>query len=177
MSHREEMFGEMNDVESLLADFAPADTSVDRDRIMFEAGRAAALRETPRGPSTIGWRIACSGLAATVCALAAWLAVVHSQGPTVKRQVVYVPVRQPETMPTKITASSESDGTDELELADGSIAWSDSPTFASPSGEYLRQRNLALARGIDALPAVRVSIGASTPQPPPTVSNLLDEFL
>lgn len=57
--------------EARLAQLSPKSAQVDRDEVLFQAGRQAAYAEQ-RGARR-KWYVACSALAATVCAQAIWI--------------------------------------------------------------------------------------------------------
>jgi hypothetical protein len=120
-------------IEDALAALQPAPSSVDRDRVLFEAGRRAGRRTL--------WPVATgtAALAAATLAVALWLQAT----PRVVRDVRYVHV------PT--TAVAVASGTS----ADRMPAGAPIPppaTYRLDGTSYGRLRQLVLADGVDAMP-------------------------
>src|SRR6516225_6587980 len=83
-----------------LRGLAPRPAEIDRDRLMFHAGRASA----PRGWA---WPLATAASAAAAVALALLLWARPEPPPRIVERVVYVPAALPDEAP----AASDSEGT------------------------------------------------------------------
>jgi hypothetical protein len=130
---------EINDVEALLRGLKPAAGGLDRDHVLFRAGRASA-----RGPGRIVWP-ALSGVLGLV---AAALAVALAVRPEAAERIVYVKVIQP--APAAPPKEPDRPG-----AADELLPPPSAPAermFVSSGGRPLLERQL-LRWGLDALPA------------------------
>jgi len=127
-------------VEASLAALPPFPSGIDRDRLVYLAGQAAAgaLPGTKRRPAGWLWPMATAASLLVAAALGAMLAV-RSQPEIVERLVV---VRQPAepVAPAPVAAHPAV----ETPLARSRPS--------RPPAEYLRLRDLVLSRGVDALP-------------------------
>ncbi len=127
------------ELASALGGLVPAAAGIDRDRMMFQAGRASARR---RG---YVWQGATAALA-----FALGLSVIGLPAPRQVERIVYVTKEVP-GLPGEHWASA------------------DSPRRASDlsqvEGSYLELRNEVLARGLDALSAFYARAGGSRKTP------------
>jgi hypothetical protein len=100
---------ELAGIEAALGSLTPRASSVERDRLMFMAGRASAERTAPlRRRRLTTWLWPCVTAASVLVAVSfgtLWAANDHS---TVVQQVVYVPVERPaaETLQASVTKPS-----------------------------------------------------------------------
>jgi hypothetical protein len=135
---------EITEVEALLQGLKPAAGGLDRDRILFRAGRASA-----RGPGRVAWPVLSAVLGLATVALAVALAA----RPAPPERVVYVEVNRPDSVPHPMGPERPGDAS-ELPL---------SPTapleqvFVS-GGRPLMEQQL-LRWGLDALPAPAAQAG------------------
>jgi hypothetical protein len=125
---------EMNDLEASLARLAPSPAALDRDRLMFQAGRASVR---------VRWLWpACTGAAVlTAASLALVLALRPAPISVVEQRVVIVRQETPPPVPP------HSDPLPEPRRE--TLVWSDEPL---PQTEYLRRRQEVLRWGVDMLP-------------------------
>jgi hypothetical protein len=145
-------------VERLLAEFSPAAPHVDRDRLMFLAGRASAeggrsevgdggsevgdVHLSVRGRSGWAWPVATAALAATSLALAIALAI----QPPPRTQIVY------RDQPSESKASDKPSAITQPVRPDVPAEHFTTPALAYvPQDNYLRKRDVALRMGLDAL--------------------------
>ena len=134
---------ELRAVEAALAGLVPAAPAVNRDRLLFEAGRRSAA------PGR-AWPLATLGFAVLSAALA-----LYRPAPTAREveRVVYVPV--------PASSSEVVEKVSEPPAAESMVAAVEPPAFG---GEYLRRREQVLRWGADALPDV--SPGPAAPSVP-----------
>jgi len=137
----------LSPIEEALAALRPAACGPDRDRLMWEAGRAS--RRTPTA-----WPIATALLAVAVAALAAWPR--EAPAPRVVERVVYVTRDPAPAVPVSLPP---------VAAAPQEQAW-------QPAGPgYLELRRAVLARGVDAIPEGPGGGGGA----PQTLGDLLRE--
>ena len=139
---------ELGPIEEALASLRPAVGGLDRDRLMWEAGRAS--RRTP-----LVWPLATAAVALVAVALAAW----PRQAPEARvvERIVYV------------TPAPSAPAQAVLLVAPAVLA-AEPPETWQPSGPgYVALRNAVLARGIDALPEAPAGAAAK----PESVRDLL----
>jgi hypothetical protein len=151
--------------ESLLKDFVPASSGIDRDRLMYLAGRAAAFAEAGPRPSHRSraagnawiWPAATAVMSATSLALAIALvirpapSIAEREGsaPPAHRQEPQIP--DPSGMRALVHDAAPAQRT-ELDDPRGAER-SEAVEFAgSRARNYLQQREIALNHGVDALP-------------------------
>jgi len=136
------------ELERALASLAPTAAGVDRDRLMFQAGRARGRRGRWLWPSA-------SAAVAAAVAAAVVLAVSLTAGPQPQpiERIVFVPVETPAGVSV---IDAEPEGSQER--------WADHARYAA-------LRNAVLAKGPDALPAPTYAAAAA--QPTPTLKDLL----
>ncbi|MCA9268289.1 MAG: hypothetical protein KDA41_07450 [Planctomycetales bacterium] len=138
MSEHDARSPELNDVAAMLAGLRPQAAALDRDRIFFAAGQAAAVGRPTRSRAAVwGWPLATAALV-VLCATFAFswrqergarVALENRQTPPPSEQVAPPPESEPAAV-----------------LAD--IA----PAIEAPIGEYLVLRRQVLLHGADALP-------------------------
>ncbi len=178
-SERYELPAELAALEKSLAGMMPVMPHIDRDRLMFEAGRASVTGQDGRGiylagPSWAGWKgfrfwpaaTALATAASLMLAVALWRQTPSANGPN--SVIAIQPAANPQA----------------AELDDGIVdrvaaaPWSD----LSNSG-YLGLRNIVLTRGVGALPQEQFAGGRehrskdAAPYAPTTSQDLLKEFL
>jgi hypothetical protein len=192
MSREEIQAQDLKAVEAALASLAPSTGRLDRDRLMYLAGEAAALSrfaQSKPAPSHIAqtvstvrgrvplrrwaWPAAFSTMSAVAATLLAML--MSRPEPAVIPQIVYVPVDQP----TAVDDSTES-----------SMAGSETPIQVGPrhkeqmgnerrpaEGDYLRLRDQVLALGLDSWSSGRSAGGAAQADAPPSHRQLVEKEL
>lgn len=140
----------LDPLAAALSNLAPRSSELNRDRLMYEAGRSAALASiTPNRSALRFWKITTSLSTLTAAFLAALTL------PQLMEQPVEgpVPVRltQQEASPSETQPASEPDSI---------LVLSPRPGRTVRSGEmsYLDRRNLVIAHGIETLPTSRNSI-------------------
>jgi hypothetical protein len=173
---------ELKQVQESLAALAPRPMQVDRDRLMFLAGAAAAqgsgfrvqgseaaALETRLRPAWL-WPAATGLLGATSLALAIALVVRTGSPP----QIVYIDRPVPAMLPMgpgAVTGTSPTDDSPAAATADEPrsaprIAAELAPSRVSapqvPADNYLRSREVALRMGIDALGSPRLGGGSAS---------------
>ncbi len=182
-SEEPELIPELTAIERQLARLAPAAPRINRDCLMFEAGKAAA-RPKWLGhiaePSWLGrrlWPAATAVMTAASLLLATMLVRQNcspsvAQVPTAKPQAAATPVvDRPHEVATNHSASSapRSEWT--------MTGW---PALRQPTGGYLGIRYIALMRGVGALQSdfTGTETGAdSTSDAPVTQRELLNKLL
>src|SRR5579883_1576259 len=158
MSTPEELpIGDLKMTEAALAALAPAPAALDRDRLMFQAGRAA------RAGFHWGWPVATGVLAAAAAALA--LVMVLRPPVVTETVVVHVPV-EPAPPPKAVAEPSGSPEVVALQPVAGETE------SAAPAG-YLRLQEQILHWGLDALPSG--PLAAAPAEAPLTLGKLLGE--
>jgi hypothetical protein len=139
---QERLNPELAAVEAALASLVPKASGVDRDRLMFLAGQAAAR------PRRGAWLWPCATAASLLLAAALGITIVVHGGPRTLERIVYVPV-QPQ-------AASEWSAT---------VAFDRSPE--PMRADYLRLRRTVLDRGVEAIsesPAAAPRDGRPSPK-------------
>ncbi|HVW01906.1 MAG TPA: hypothetical protein VHB77_16255, partial [Planctomycetaceae bacterium] len=175
----EEFFQDVNDVERALRSLRPASPQLDRDRLMFLAGRASVVSAAPRNAArarpSIFWPSAAAAMTLVSLGLGATLAL---RPPVVIERVVQAPVVQ------QITSEKELPVPRPVEspapIAEATPIRPDAVAAASPRGgaQYLRLRDQAIARGIEFVGALSPTGGAAGASSDDTESqqNLLDDL-
>ncbi|MCH7988698.1 MAG: hypothetical protein IID46_06030 [Planctomycetes bacterium] len=184
MADKEFLSEGLKEIENALASLVPKSSGIDRDRLLFLAGQASASQLPHTTPRRIRlWQMTTALSTTAAVALGVMLAV-RGQ-PEVIHEIQYVTRN---TNESEITVSSDSsDRTLEIENQQ-STPYSPPPSYRSfenewsPQQSYLRRREIALNRGIDALTYLDpVSSGNSqrqtTPQAPITYWNGLQRLL
>jgi len=133
MQDQERLGPAERELEQALAALRPASAKIDRDRLMFLAGRTSARRRSRL------WQCAAGALAVALAA-ALSAALYARPAPREVERVVYVTVARPPAVPAEAPAAP--------------IA---TPEPGRWRGEpyYLKLRDEVLAKGLDALPAPR----------------------
>jgi hypothetical protein len=146
---------ELATLERDLASLSPCPSGLDRDRLMFQAGWAAA-RKAHGGVFLRRWLWPAATVAASLAA--GVLGVLLVVRPTV-REVVYVTTDEsreltgPKHQGADAPRSPGSANTTETRPASSAAAAWPVALDGIPSASYLRDRQLALALGLDALPS------------------------
>jgi hypothetical protein len=134
-----EVPSELKQVESLLARLAPEAGRLNRDRLLYEAGRAAA-------PRRIGWPLATFALAGLTSVLSLQLATRPAPDVRTVEVVRWVNPLEPRLIETPWT-----DGSSEARAA-------------APANNYLSLRERVLRDGPDALPPLPIIIDRALPE-------------
>lgn len=157
---------EPQNIEQLLGTFAARAPRVDRDRLMFLAGRAAAESEARPTAARTPWYWPASTLASTSVALilAVTLIVRDERGasrPDTTARSSPLPAASSET---NSDASDSPRAEGPAEIAPPLVAQREAPNDSSLSSsavEAIRWRELALREGVDALPIATESASSS----------------
>jgi hypothetical protein len=169
---------EQASLETKLARLTIAPPKLDRDQLMFNAGRAAALRDldlaaTQRGTGAPCWFWpTASGLLAAACLVLSAMLVWPNDGTTIADRNG---ARMNEAMAIEPPSADELRDVERLATRAGIHWWS-----APPAGGYLEQRYIALTRGVGEVPAGgEIEPGGSrrTIDRPTTARELLREFI
>lgn len=132
------------ELESALGALRPIGPAIDRDRLMFHAGQASAIRRCHV------WQALAAVLAVAACASMA----------------IRLTPRPVPSVANESTGSTIAGGTEMARWPDDA----DRPTVPAENG-YLHLRNIAMTQGIDALPA---AVARASAQPPLTLRQLLE---
>ena len=151
---------ELAAVEATLAGLVPAESSLDRDRVMYLAGRASVRpAKSPRL-----WQA--TSVAATLAACALGAALLGRTGPEVVIERVVV---QPST-PDVAHVESDSAPLDDFDAEAETRRIRRTAT-------YLRACNMIATRGLDAIPSRPLPETVEpTPRRPQSLRDLLDEL-
>ncbi len=148
MRNDSSMTPQEQELEAALAGLTPAPASLDRDRLMFAAGRASIRRRTHF------WQ----GMAAMLAVLLT-VSVVAERRPVERSSQPRVAVRAPAPeVPVNVAAGPTS-----------SIERREAEAFR----QYMRTRRAVLDQGVDALPA-SPAVGRQPGDPPLTRDSLRD---
>lgn len=162
---------ERSALEQSLAALRPSPPGIDRDRLMFLAGAASARSQESgvrgqepvnpksqfRNPKSIWlWPAATTCLAATSLALA--LALLLRPDPPAR--IVY----RDRPIEIRTVAADEPERDRAIESASVVVSESKVPPKAIPADNYVRQRDIALQHGLDALGTIYAT-GGQTPSP------------
>jgi len=170
---------EIAEIESALLSLAPGRSRVDRDHVMFAAGEEFGRRSA--GPVGLSSMVAVLGFATAALMGTLWFTI---RSPRVVREVVYVdradeqtaPRVEPQDSPGNAVVIPEPSRIDEPM----GVGWVP-PTLrkSQETGEmnYLQLRDLALWRGVDALPPRRVAAQETSVVEMTSRRELLDELL
>ena len=160
-------------IERRLRSLASSPSQIDRDRLMFEAGRAAAsghqrLTSRERILSARFWPVA----AATMTAATILLSAMLLRSPTDRGSTANTASNVAASLPASPSALPET--TDVAQLVP--VAWR--PASAVSSG-YLGSRYVALTRGVDALEMESPAHTDATDEEAPTLGarELLQDLL
>jgi hypothetical protein len=135
---------EMNDVEASLGKLSPSPAALDRDRLMFQAGRASVR---------VPWLWPAAAATATLTAAALALVLVFRPAPlsVVETKVVII---HKETLPPTPFSEPPPESWVKAEV------WTDEPR---PQTDYLRRRQEVLRWGVDMLPPTPPGEASSAP--------------
>jgi hypothetical protein len=166
-------------MEAALRQFAPRALHLERERLMFLAGRAAAEADAPARSRWL-WPVATAALGVTAASLALALGIQLTQPPV--ERIVYrdrlvpqvvaqpapaeAPFEQPATVSPAVVATTALVETNRQET---SPWW---PALTEES--VLKMRNVALRWGVEALPASGAANPSRSSQP--TSVELWQEF-
>lgn len=165
-----------DDVERLLASFAPRPSRLDRDRLMFLAGQAAAagavnpvvasVERAERRPRT-PWYWPASTVASTLCATVMCVVLVN-QSPDVPRgaPTALTPDEAPARSPSPPSRSGAPTGVAIVEAPapDAAPVEDDSPRLdAVAADRFRRLRDAADRPSLDELPPAGSSVGDAGP--------------
>lgn len=167
----------MNEIEAALASLAPTASQTaspaGRDRLMYEAGRAAAEAHFSRARRPRAWLWPASTAAMALLALSLGAMLVHersaksaSDGPPMALPAKRPPIETEEKLPQ--VAPPQIDGA-------ARIAADDASREIAPLASYVLLRRRVLEEGVEALPDVR-GFGGPSPSEPLTPRSSL-EFL
>ena len=194
MHDKEQLPDDLTDLVQALSALTPSGSHLNRDRLMYEAGRAAALAVAPTTPAPAWQRFAwptataVSTLAATVLAVV----LVLTDEPHFAEQVVD---RHADSSPPATESATAVHGPDDSRPQDrvtepkhpapGGSEWTGIPDYsswlvaASPLlSEHLALRARVIRHGVDALPQRDLTNVVAVPsQPSMTARQLLDELL
>ncbi len=134
-------------LEKSLSALVPAPGRIDRDQLLFRAGQASVRPRSRLWPTS-------TALCAVMAAILGTAFAVQS-GRSPAERIVYVPVSQRSTQ-TKIEPPSQAD-TVMVPPSNSSVL--DTEDLLDRAAGYLRDRDLAVRWGLDALP------------PPPSISS------
>jgi len=140
---------ELQSLAAGLAALVPTAPGIDRDRLMYEAGRAAVVLPTRSRHSAWLWPLSTAALAL----LSAGLSALLFSGSGVREQIVYVEraaARPAGSLQTAIGINNDT-GQQDTPVA---------PQTVDPDG-YLALRARVLAGGVDALPQIRSGDGST----------------
>ncbi len=142
-----------DELETALASLSPKATSVDRDRLMYLAGLAAASKSP--APSRL-WRLATAASLLMAASFGGMLLVRGSQ------QVVYIERHEPAdvSQPDRSSVAAQDDHR---------------PQQKQIPADYLKLRRLVLADGVDALPSPKPRPGSGGEIPKWGLRTILDD--
>jgi len=179
---------QLQSLEAALAALVPRAERLDRDRLMFEAGRESVLKSASRGR----WAWPALSTAMTALAGALLVMLVLRPEPRVVERIVYVRANgaaeglaHDSLRPTAGEGNDKAPGlriaprdTPRLPASEGAVA-SAAPQHPSSETPYLELRDQILQNGIDAWrpPVLSMSTPAPGPASPPTYTELRDELL
>lgn len=172
--------------EAKLAALAPRAGQFERDRLMFQAGRAS-LSAAPADQSgrhwqsarRWGWPAAFSGMAALAASLL--LVLVTRPAPPVVERIVRVPIEMPR-QPDRSEPNSRHPGDSLARKASGDwlaaeMASRSARDKSLSGGSYLDLRDRVLAMGIDSWQSDGSASGSGAGESPASYHELLDSLL
>jgi hypothetical protein len=142
------MSEELNALEAGLRQLAPRAPTLDRDALMFRAGRASAPR---------GWAWPLAAAASTLVAVALGMALALRPDPPTSVRVVQVPAPEPAPSP----------GPEPVSPPAPTVS---GDSWSPESSRYFRLQEQVLRWGLDGLPPLPP---ATAPPEPATLDNLL----
>jgi hypothetical protein len=125
-------------LEKSLAALVPVPGRIDRDQLLFRAGQASVRHHL--------WLWPTAAALMAIVAVSLGMVLAWRPGPMTMERIVYVPVPQPSA------AASDAVVTPAPSVAPESSSAMDTGDYWASSSEYLRERNLAIRWGVDALP-------------------------
>ncbi len=149
-------------LENSLRQFAPRASSIDRDRLMFLAGREAGGERRAEGAIrrvAWGWPVATFVSSGVAACFAIALGLQLAQPPRERIVVREVLVQPPQS--TVAQAPSIPVAVSKPQSMSAPIG------ISLPAGSLLQMRNLALRFGVDALPTDRAASSSSATAPSP----------
>jgi hypothetical protein len=177
----EELNGELAEIEAALASVGPRPSRLDRDRVMYLAGRAAtfAAASPPRVSSRWAWPAAFGAMTAVAAVLL--LMVVSRPHAEVAHRVEETGVQQKQEGSEEDEASGRPSDVEQRHGAPRTI-WhglvDEDVEPLHPDTPYFRERDRILALGSDPwTPAVSPATGHGQAEPPMLYPQLLDTLL
>ena len=159
-------------IEPGLSAYAPRPPRIDRDRLMFEAGRAAEVSHPaasaalslrpgviawfppgPPSPAPMNWLWPASTMGMTVVAMGLGLALLLQPAPLERVPVARIPVHVPQTLPQPMAVSSGRRDQPDHDFA-SPAAEDEAPVLtldSLPENHVLRVRQVALTEDVDLL--------------------------
>jgi hypothetical protein len=186
-------------IEPELSAYAPRPPRIDRDRLMFEAGRAAAVSHpaasaalslrpgviawfppAPQSAAPASWLWPASTMGMTVVAMGLGLALLLRPVPLERVQVIRIPAHAPQAAPNPTLAvSSGGLNQPDRDVAPHLPAVADeAPVVALeslPENHMLRVRQVALTDGVESV-VLPVSRDTTRLTPPPTRGALMRQL-
>lgn len=150
---------EMTEFEKQLTALRPAESRLNRDRLMFETGQAVAARAREASATLPRWFWPSATAAMTVAAGLLGVLLAINAGPG---EIVETTVVQPPTPDANVAAVPSSDGS-EIEPVDWSLEI-DALRSGLAARNYLHIRRIVLANGVDALTAISSAERSSPPR-------------
>ncbi len=160
--------GELSPLERSLASLQPVPAAIDRDEVLFQAGRAAAVADqAAKQTSRLRvWQLATAALLVmSLTTTTLWLAVrQHDEG---GRKAVARPQGHSPTVEPKKANTLVDDSVPEADAVDR-------PLLEAPASGYLALRQFVLRNGAEALPAPAAASATQTPRLPAWRDGLRD---
>lgn len=180
MADEERNAQDVTELEAALASLSPRASRVDRDQLLYLAGRASA-EQTSVGNLRRPWLWpAATAVSASAAVVLAVLLLARPE-PRVVERIVYVPQpREAEGQQNQKTSHDQPAPLMADEHVDSSPAVpATDPIWSVTDGRgtnYLRLRQMVLASGVDALPAPAFS-GSNLAEPPASYREMSDRLL
>jgi len=143
-------------LEKSLAALVPVPGRIDRDQLLFRAGQASVRSRPWLWPAATALSIVVAASLGTVLAL--------RPAPAPVERVVYVPVPQPAESSVGAPQGVASAANARLDSST-----EDAENLWASSAEYIKERNLAIRWGVEALPGPSIASASQTP----TVESML----
>jgi len=163
-------------LEASLASLRPKPSAIDRDRLMYRAGQAAAgnrERSARRSSAAGPWQLA-TALSLLVAVIFGGM-LLSRNGPRVVERVVYVEKIATSPLPEPTPALNDADAGDTAVAT----AVGERPRRKKLRTDYLQLRRLVLAEGVEALPKWKAGSpsAAAVPKWNPDSRNELKQLL
>jgi hypothetical protein len=155
-------------LERVLGALSPARPSLGRERVLFEAGRAAGVAAARR--RLFAWRAA-----AAVLLVGQGVAVTIGSDPRVieRERIVYRPAPTPPETPASVAAGTRDEEAEEWAAREPYLLTSfHRPLLPASDADYLAVRDAVLRWGVRAMPSPPAGARTS-PAAEPTVDGLL----